>query len=197
MIQNLRVWGSIFSHLTRWHPGIGEYNSVAAIVVVSHLACPWCSTVFRGFFLGIVSRKVYTNIGTGDPQGGWDERFGITHLANPVKCPYCRREFRVFVGVEADLEAWPSRIRRVHVVVARGDEPWVEALSRWPHRGLVAKEVLEYTPNRVYVYKDINHFNSYNSGSDEVVVASLPADVVGRNNPDNDDYGGPISVDVG
>ncbi len=105
--------------------------------------------------------------------------YKMTHLGNPIKCPYCQRDFVVFVGVEYD--DWTRSVKDVHVDVARLEEPNVRELVRWPHVGLVDPMVVEFKPSEATIYANFEHYQEYNDDIDSLGAVSIPHNGVPSN----------------
>ncbi len=149
-----------------------EESRVAIPVILRHITCPYCSSIYGALTLGKVAKRIDKSMFM--YNGGKREanpRFRETHLANPIKCPDCGREFIVFVGVEYDYRF--GEVRDIDVKIALPDDPIIKALSEWPHRGLVMRNVLEYTPYTVRVYESMEHFEQYNGEASDIAAASL------------------------
>lgn len=152
--------------------GSKSSNNVAVPIVLRHITCPYCSSIFGVLTLGKISRKIDRNMittinGRDDANPGFRE----THLANPIKCPDCGGEFIVFVGVEYDQNY--SEVKDVDVKIVTPNDPYVKQLSVWPHRGLVMRKVLEYSPHTVKIYESMDHFEQYNENAKDIAAASL------------------------
>ncbi len=151
---------------------------VAVPVVVRHISCPYCGNVFSIMTLGSLRHKVDPEPEVPDGRGGRiaNPEFGETHLANPITCPSCGRNFIAFVGVEFD--EWSRSIKDVHVKLMKPDDPVARKLARWPHIGLVDPTVVEYRPFELSVYQNLDHFQEYNEDMSDIKAASLPSNGV-------------------
>ncbi len=169
---------SIFSFLTSRLFRRPRDIDVAMIVAIRHVACPYCNSIYGVLALAPVRERVDTRMTVFDGRGeAPNPDFRNTHLANPVTCPVCGRNYRILAGVER--RGLAGSIRSVHISVVKPDQPFVDEVSRWPHQGLVAREVLEYSPGRALLYDDLQHFEEYNKelGLDDIKAASLPSGV--------------------
>jgi len=163
----------IFQWLVRHVRGGVPREDVAVPLVLRYISCPYCGRAYPVMVLASLRSRV-------DPRPVVDDgvrsvanpAFKESHLANPVRCPYCGREYRVFAGVEYSHVS--ESVRDVHVLVSRVEEPWVEAVSRWPHMGLVKPNILVYEPYTVTVYRDINHYREYNPDEDIPATSLSP-----------------------
>ena len=162
--------GSIFRALRR-RPFDGR--AIAYIVVVRHLTCPYCSTIQSAMVLGLASERIEKEMFLDDNRRRVNPGFRETHLSNPLRCINCGREFYAFVGIRYSLEDGDVRIRDIDVVVKRTDEPGVKALLNWPHKGLVMREVIEYSPFRARIYESLDHFYRHNINADDAMTSSL------------------------
>ena len=150
-------------------------NPVAVIVVLRHITCPHCSAILGAKTMGLVvdrvDRQMYVEDVVGRrPNPGFRE----THLSNPLKCPVCGGEFYAFVGVEYDRGR--NSLKGIDVRIVPSDEDVVEDLRHWPHRGLVMRHVIEYTPFKALVFENQQHFEEYYQGNtDDIVASSLIA----------------------
>lgn len=186
---------SIFSFLRRTPSWA---RRVAVVVIIRHLTCPYCSAIQGAMTLGLVTNRVDSNMygPYGPGLGGFNPRFRETHLSNPLRCSVCGKLFYAFVGVEYD-ESY-RKFTKVDVQIVRGDVRGIEHLLNWPHRGLVMKEVIEYSPFKARVYDSLDHFEEYNQGRTHDIVISSLVNKASRLPPVDEavEGGGPVAVDV-
>ncbi len=166
---------SVFKRVVRIVSRDRSDASIAIPVVLRHITCPYCSSIFGVMTLGKVSfkldkRMVIESGGRTHPN----PRFRESHLANPIRCPDCGREFVVFVGVQYDFER--GSVEDLDVKIALPDDPFVRQVSVWPHKGLVMTQVLEFSPFTVKIYDSMEHFEQYNKDRlSDIAAASLDA----------------------
>ena len=114
--------------------------------------------------------------------------FRETHLSNPLKCRYCGKKFYVFAGVEYEIEEGRPQVRDIDIAVAREGTPGLRGLFNWPHKGLVMREVLEYTPHRVRVFESLDALERYYGGKLDDIVSSSLSDEDRDESGDEPDY---------
>ena len=151
----------MFGYMLRALGRYSDDNDVASIIVIRNVSCPYCGSVYGVLALGAVRRRVRRTMSVMESYmvERCDPEFRDTHLANPIRCPVCGKEYIVFVGVEKNrlTDSYGS----VHVKVSEKDDLIAEECSRWPHKGLVSLEVIEYTPGSVTVFRDMEQYMDY------------------------------------
>ncbi|MCE4602256.1 MAG: hypothetical protein F7B18_03650 [Desulfurococcales archaeon] len=160
---------SIFSRLVSPLTTKGCYNDVASILVIKHVACPYCSSIYSVVALasnvcGRIEKNPFYN------DRSINEGFRETHLGNPIECTECSNTYIIFAAIERDKNS--RRLKDIHVKVARHEEPYT-SLMRWPHMGLVGKSVIVYDPEEgAMIYDDFEHYMSENKG-DNIATGTI------------------------
>ena len=160
---------SIFSRLVSPLSSRGCHNDVASILVIKHVACPYCSSIYGVMVLASnVCGRIEKNMFFDDRSINYG--FKETHLGNPIECVECSNKYIVFAAIERDRAT--RRIKDIHVKIVRYEEPYTE-LMRWPHMGLVSKNVIEYDPEEgAMIYDDLDHYASVNR-EDTTIVGTV------------------------
>ena len=160
---------SIFSRLLSPLVARGCSNDLASILIIKHVACPYCSSIYGVVVLaanvcGRIERTPFYDDKT--PNYGFKE----THLGNPIRCSECSNTYIVFAGIERDRSS--GKLKDIHVKVARYEESYVN-LMRWPHMGLVGKSVIVYDPEEgALIYDDFEHYMSENK-NDNIAAGTI------------------------
>ena len=129
----------------------------------------------------------------GPYHGPWDyastEGVVRSHLMNPVKCSVCGKEYYIIAGVEINFSS--KEVRDVSIRIARSDDIAGGKLGMWPHRGLVMREVLVYSPHEVYMYESLEHLEKADPEAlQEVGAASIALDAQASMASSDEEAGG-------
>ena len=164
--------GGIFRFVARRIFRRTDDADLAIPVLVDKVSCPYCGSFYTVITLGRLTwrldKRVYL---TYEGRRVPNPAFRGTHLANPIRCPNCGRKYYVFVGVEYDRK---MGVRQIDVKPIPEDEKSIEKLIDWPHKGLVMKEAIHYTPFKAYLYESLDDLIESLSDEIEVGAASLP-----------------------